>query len=205
MPLTTYICHFYVYCSCFPELWRPGYLSTMWGQADTVGQWFSSPEWNRVVGGPETLVLFLDIKSQTGSPCKLVTQGHFPLLFTWGLNKTPNVCCSSIHFAPVTLAPSVSQSAFIVSQWIFFHGDPSPNHLVPKPHRKYQMSCQPCHIFSNVRTSWGIERYTKLTSTNFFSIILHSEISAVKTSASCQRQNATRCKNEVILHLASNN
>lgn len=28
-----------------------------------------------------------------------------------------NVCCSNIHFAPITLPPSASQPAFFVSQW----------------------------------------------------------------------------------------
>lgn len=95
------VCHFYVICSCFPVLWwHPGDVSTMCGQPDAVGQWFSGPEW-RVVGGPETLVLFLDTQSQTGSPCKPVTQRHFLPLFTMGVElnsqrqSCTSVCCSS--------------------------------------------------------------------------------------------------------------
>lgn len=35
VPPATFICHFYVHCSCFPVLWHPGYTACR--EPDTVG------------------------------------------------------------------------------------------------------------------------------------------------------------------------
>lgn len=116
------VCHFYVICSCFPVLWwRPGYVSTMCGQPDAVGQWFSGPEW-RVVGGPDPGSVFGHTVTNRKSLQTSHTAPLPPFVYNGGWIKFPKTklyqcLLLQLHFGPAALT-LIFQPAAFASQWI---------------------------------------------------------------------------------------
>lgn len=102
------VCHFYVICSCFPVLWwHPGYVSTMCGQPDAVGQWFSGPEC-RVVGGPDPGSVFGHTVTNRKSLQTSHTAPLPPFVYNGGWIKFPKTklyqcLLLQLHFGPAAL------------------------------------------------------------------------------------------------------